>query len=159
MNKSSAVLLLGIALTFALIFSGCGSNSTTTNGNINGTWSATLANSTLANMFVFSTHLTGNADGTLGTTNFSLTLNNSPCTFSSSTETGTFMLTGNFNGQVSGKFHYVVMSTGVEVNTLTLDGTVSGGQINGTWTVTGATANCTGFGTFTMNAVLPPMMR
>jgi hypothetical protein len=64
---------------------------------------------------------------------------------------------GNFNGQVSGKFHYVVMSTGVEVNTLTLDGTVSGGTIAGTWTVSGATANCAGNGTFTMSPVLTPM--
>jgi hypothetical protein len=151
MNKVAAVVLLGITL----IFSGCGSNSSTTNANINGTWSATLANSTLANMFTFSTHLTGNADGTLGTTNFSLTLNNTPCTFTSSTESGTFMLTGNFNGQVSGKFHYVIISTGVEVNTLTLDGTVGGSQITGTWSVTGATANCTGNGTFTMNPVPP----
>jgi len=155
MNKSAAVLLLGITL----VFSGCGSNSTTTNANINGTWSATLANSTLANMFTFSTHLTGNADGSLGTTNFTLTMNNTPCTFSSSTETGTFTLTGTFNGQVSVKFHYVIMSTGVEVNTITLDGTVSGGQISGSWTVSGATANCSGFGTFTMNPVLAPMMR
>jgi hypothetical protein len=66
---------------------------------------------------------------------------------------------GNFNGQVSGKFHYVVMSTGVEVNTLTLDGTVSGGTINGTWTASGATANCAGNGTFTMSPVLTPMTR
>ena len=62
---------------------------------------------------------------------------------------------GNFNGQVSGKFHYVVMSTSVEVNTLTLDGTVNNGKITGTWTVTGATANCAGNGTFTMNPVPP----
>ena len=155
MNKAAAVVLLGITL----IFSGCGSNSSTTHANINGTWSATLATSTLANMFAFSTHLTGNADGSLGTTSFSLTLNNTPCTFTSSTESGTFTLTGNFNGQVSGKFHYMIMSTGVEVNTLTLDGTVSGGRITRTWTVSGATANCAGNGTFTMSPVLAPMMR
>jgi hypothetical protein len=155
MNKAAAVVLLGITL----IFSGCGSNSSTTNANINGTWSAALSNSSSVNMLTFSTHLTGNADGTLGTTSFSLTLNSTPCTFTSSTESGTFMLTGNFNGQVSGKFHYVVMSTGIEVNTLTLDGTVSGGQITGTWTVSGATANCAGNGTFTMSPVLAPMTR
>jgi hypothetical protein len=150
MNKAAVAVLLGITL----IFCGCGSNSSTTNANINGTWSAALANST-TNMFTFSTHLTVNADGTLGTTNFSLTLDNSPCTFTSSTESGTFMITGNSNGQVSGKFHYVIMSTGVEVNTLTLDGTVGGSQITGTWSVTGATANCTGNGTFIMNPVPP----
>ena len=151
MNKAAVVALLGVTL----IFSGCGSNSSTTNANINGTWSAALSSSSSVNTFAFMTHLTVNADGSLGTTSFNLTLDNSPCTFSSSTESGTFTLTGNFNGQVSGKFHYVVMSPGVEVNTLTLDGTVSGGKITGTWTVTGTTANCTGNGTFTMNPVPP----
>jgi hypothetical protein len=154
MKNTAAVMLLGLSL----IFSGCGSSSPST-GNINGTWSATLSNSTLANNFAFMTKLTVNADGSLGTTNFSLTLNNSPCSFSSSTETGSFTLTGTINGQVSGKFHYVILSSGVEANTLTLDGTVGGGQITGTWSVTGATANCTGTGTFTMSQVLAPAMR
>ena len=154
MSKLVTVVLLGITL----IFSGCGSNSSS-NANINGTWSAALSNSSSVNMFAFTTHLTVNADGSLGTTSFTLTLDNSPCSFPSSTESGAFTLMGNFNGQVSGKFHYVVMSTGVEVNTLTLDGTVSGGTITGTWTVSGATANCAGNGTFTMSPVLTPMAR
>lgn len=145
MKKLTLVLWLGLTL----IFTGCGSNSHVT-GNINGMWSATLSSSG-ANTFAFMTNLTVNADGSLGTSSFNLTVNNTPCTFPSSTETGSFTITGNFNGQVSGQFHYVIMSTGVEVNTLTLDGTVSGGQITGTWTVTGATANCTGNGSFAMN--------
>jgi len=154
MKKAAAVVLLGVTL----ILSGCANSHAT--GNINGMWSATLLNSTSANTFAFMTDLTVNADGSLGTTNFNLTLNNTPCSFPTTTESGSFTITGNFNGQVSGKFHYVIMSSGVEVNTLTLDGTVSGGQIAGTWTVTGATANCSGFGTFTMNPVaLPPLGR
>ncbi len=142
-------------LSMGLILVGCGSGSHAT-GNINGTWSATLSNSTLANDFIFMTHLTVNADGSLGTTSFNITLDNTPCDFTTTTESGSFTISGNFNGQVSGKFHYVVMSTGAEVNTLTLDGTVSGGQITGNWTVSGATANCTGTGTFTMSPVLAP---
>ena len=129
MKKAIAVVLLGLTL----ILSSCGSNS---HGNINGIWSATLSNAT-ASMFTFQTTLSVNADGSLGTTNFSLTLNNTPCTFPATTESGSFTLSGNFNGQVSGKFHYVITSTGVEVQILTLDGTVSGGQITGTWSVTG----------------------
>jgi hypothetical protein len=150
MKKIAAVLWLGTGL----ILTGCGSNSHAA-GNINGTWSATLSNSqpSLANIFVFTTHLTVNADGSLGTTSFNLALNNTPCTLATTTESGSFTLTGNFNGRVSGKFHYVIMSTAVEVNTLTLDGTVSGGLITGTWSVSGATANCTGTGSFTMNPV------
>jgi len=155
MRKTVAVVLLSVSM----ILSGCGSSSHAT-GNINGMWSATLSNTTLANDFAFMTNLTVHADGSLGTSSFNLTMNNTACAFPSSTESGSFTITGNLNGQVSGKFHYVIMSSGVEVNTLTLDGTVSGGQIAGTWTVTGATANCSGFGTFTMNPVaLPPLGR
>ncbi len=148
-------IIMMALLSMGLILAGCGSGSHAT-GNINGTWSATLSNSTLANDFIFMTHLTVNADGSLGTTSFNITLNNTPCDFTTTTESGSFTISGNFNGQVSGKFHYVVMSTGAEVNTLTLDGTVSGGQITGNWTVSGATANCTGTGTFTMSPVLAP---
>jgi hypothetical protein len=119
-------------------------------------WSATLSNST-ATTFTFTTDLTVNASGSLGTTNFNLTLNNTPCTFPATTESGSFTISGNFNGQVSGSFQYVITSTGAETNVLTLNGTVSNGLIAGTWSVSGAT-NCTGNGTFTMNPVgLPPM--
>jgi hypothetical protein len=150
MKKFTAIALLGMSL----ILSSCGSNTHAT-GNINGLWSAALSSSGTAT-FSFMTNLTVNADGSLGSSSFSLNLNNTPCTFPATTESGSFSITGNFNGQVSGTFHYVILSTGAEVNTLTLDGTVSGGQITGTWTVTGATASCTGNGTFTMNPVLVP---
>jgi hypothetical protein len=150
MRRVTAIALLGISL----ILSGCGANTHAT-GNINGLWNATLSSSG-ATTFTFMTNLTVNADGSLGSSSFNLTLNNTPCTFPTATETGTFTISGNFNGQVSGSFHYVVTSTGAEVNTLTLNGTVSGGQITGTWTVSGATANCTGNGTFTMNPILAP---
>jgi hypothetical protein len=151
MKKIIAIALLSMSL----ILSGCGSGSHAT-GNINGLWSATLSNSTFVNDFIFMTNLTVNADGSLGTTSFNITLNGTPCTFPATTESGTFTITGNFSGQVSGKFHYVIMSTGIEVNTLTLDGTVKNGQITGNWSVTGATANCSGTGSFTMNPVLAP---
>jgi hypothetical protein len=154
MRKIFAVTLLGVSL----ILSGCGPNSHA-NGNINGLWTATLSNSSSPNNFVFMTNLTVNADGSLGTTSFNITVNNTPCTFPTTTESGSFTISGNFNGQVSGKFNYVIMSTGVEVNTLSLNGTVMGGEITGTWSVTGATANCAGSGTFTMNPVLAPAMQ
>lgn len=154
MRKITAFALLALSL----VLSGCGAGSHAT-GNINGLWSATLSNSTLANSFVFMTNLTVNADGSLGTTSFNITLNSTPCTFTTTTESGSFIISGNFSGQVSGKFQYVIMSTGVEVNTLTLNGTVQNGQITGTWSVSGATANCTGTGTFTMNPVLAPALK
>jgi hypothetical protein len=148
MMRIAAVILLATSLAL----SGCGSNSTAV-GNINGTWNATL-NSSGTETLAFVTNLTVNGGGALGTSSINITLNNTPCTFPTTTESGLFTLSGNFNGQVSGQFHYVVSSTGTTVNTLTLDGTVSGGQITGTWMVTGATVGCSGNGTFTMIPML-----
>ena len=144
MKSIAAVLLL--AASFAL--SGCGSNSTV-NGNINGTWTATM-NSSGAESFGFVTNLVVNSGGALGTSSFNFTVNNTPCVFPVTTESGSFTISGNFNGQVSGAFNYVITSTGATINTLTLAGTVNNGQITGTWTVSGASGGCGGNGTFTM---------
>lgn len=138
----------GLLLTTSLVLSGCGTSAVTS--NITGTWNATL-NSSGNETFGFVTNLTVNSDGSLGTSSLNITVNNLPaCSFPTVTETGTFTITGNFNGQVSGNFHYVIKSTGTTISTLTLDGTVRNGQITGTWTVTGTTAGCSGNGTFTM---------
>jgi hypothetical protein len=145
MQRIAAVILLAVSL----VLSGCGSPSSVT-GNINGTWKATL-NSSGNETFAFVTNLTVNGDGSLGTSSLEITVNNLPaCTFPAVTESGSFTITGNFSGQISGKFNYVITSTGDTINTLTLNGTVSGGQITGTWTVTGNSAGCSGNGTFTM---------
>lgn len=145
--KSMAAILL---LAASVALSGCGSNpSSGGSANINGTWNATL-DSSGNETFGFMTDLTVNSGGALGTSGFNIMVNNTPCVFPVTTESGSFTISGNFNGQVSGAFHYVVTSTGATVNTLTLDGVVSGGQITGTWTVTGATGGCSGNGTFTM---------
>jgi hypothetical protein len=152
MNKFALVVLMVLGLALA----GCGSNSHAT-GNINGNWQATL-NSSGTETIAFNTLLTVNAGGSLGTSNFTVTVNNTACSFQSTTESGSFMLQGNFNGQVSGTFQYTVETTGVEKNTLTLNGMVSGGQITGTWTLSGATANCSGNGTFIMTPAATPGM-
>jgi hypothetical protein len=145
MQRIAAVIVLAASL----VLSGCGSGSRVT-GNINGTWKATL-NSSGNETFAFVTNLTVNGDGSLGTGSFDITVNNLPaCAFPTVTETGSFTITGNFSGQVSGNFNYVISSTGATTSTLTLSGTVSGGQITGTWTVTGSSAGCSGSGTFTM---------
>jgi hypothetical protein len=143
--KKLAVAMLVVA---GMMLAGCGSNSHAT-GNINGNWAATL-NSSGAETFAFTTLLAVNADGSLGSSSFVLTVNNSSCSFPATTESGSFMLSGNLNGQVSGTFQYTIMSTGAEVNTLTLNGTVKNGQIMGNWTLSGASSGCSGTGTFTM---------
>ena len=148
MKRIAAVILLAASLAL----SGCGSNSNVA-GNINGTWNATL-NSLGTETFAFVTNLTVHSDGSLGTSNINFTVNNTACTFPTVTETGSFTFSGNVNGQVSGTFHYLVSSTGTAGNTLTLDGTMSGGQITGTWMLRGATVGCSGNGTFTMTPML-----
>lgn len=141
-------LAVAILISASMMLAGCGSNSQAT-GNINGNWAATLTSSGTTTI-AFTTLLTVNAGGSLGSSNFIFTVNDTSCGFPSATESGSFMLTGNFSGQVSGTFQYTIMSTGAEVNTLSLNGTVSNGQINGTWTLSGVTSGCSGNGTFTM---------
>ena len=134
-----------ILLVTTLALGGCGSNSQTM-GSINGNWAATLTSSG-PDMFVFTTLLTVNADGSLGSSTFTFKANNTTCFPSTTTETGSFTLTGTFNGHVMGGFQYTI--TGAEGNILSLNGTVSNGQITGTWTLSGTTG-CSGNGNFTM---------
>jgi len=129
-----------------LVFGGCGTNSHVA-GNINGNWAATLSSSG-ADTFAFTTLLTVNADGSLGSNNFTFKVNNTECFPTTTTEKGSFTLTGNFNGQVTGSFQYII--TGTEGNILTLNGMVTGGRITGTWTLSGVTACSSGNGNFTM---------
>jgi hypothetical protein len=143
MKKSNLAVVILVLVTLAL--AGCGSNSHVV-GNINGNWSATLSSSG-PDTFAFTTLLTVNADGSLGSSHFTFTVNNTSCFPSTTTETGSFTLQGNFNGQVSGSFQYTIK--GAEGNILSLNGTVSNGQITGTWTLSGA-IGCSGDGNFTM---------
>ncbi len=137
------VLLIGLALI------GCASNNSNT--NINGTWNATLLSTGNATAFTFGTALKVNSDGSLSVSNFSFTTNSS-CFVSGETESGSFTLSGNFNGNVNGKFGMTVQSGSPSGNTLTLSGTANGNTISGTWTLTGS-SGCTGNGTFTMTKV------
>lgn len=143
MRKSN--LAVAILLVVIPALAGCGANSHVV-GNINGHWAATL-NSSGADTFVFNTLLTVHSDGSLGSSNFTFAVNNTQCFPSTTTETGSFTLQGNFNGQVRGMFQYTI--TGAEGNILKLNGTVNSGQITGTWMLSGTTG-CGGNGNFTM---------
>jgi hypothetical protein len=141
MKYFAVALLLFVGLTLA----GCGSNSNS--GNINGTWNATLIDSTNATIFSFGTSLMVNGDGSLAISNFKFT-SNSPCLATASSESGSFTLSGNFNGSVKGSFGFNVQSATPAGATLALNGTANGNTITGTWTLTGA--GCSGTGSFTM---------
>jgi hypothetical protein len=142
--KKLAVALL---LAAGLVLVGCGSNNSNSS-NINGNWSAVLTNSSDGSQaFTFTTSVTENNDGTLSVTN--LTISSSSCFVSGETESGSFVLGGNINGNVTGQFQFKVMSASPSNNVLTLTGTANGNTINGTWTLTGGTG-CQGSGNFTM---------
>jgi hypothetical protein len=139
MKKLAVVGLMAVALTLV----GCGSNGS--KGNINGTWTAVLTGD---ENFTFGTSLVVNNDGTLIVSQFSFSTNG-PCFVSGETESGSFGLTGDFNGKVTGTFTLNVVSGQPSGNTLMLAGTVNGNAITGTWSLTGG-SGCTGSGNFTM---------
>jgi hypothetical protein len=141
MKYFTAALLLAVGLMLV----GCGSNNSTPS-NINGTWNATLITNSVT-AFTFGTSLVVNGDSSLSISNFTFT-SNSPCFGSSGTESGSFKLSGNTNGNVNGTFGFVVNSGTPVGNTITLTGTATGNTISGTWTMAGT--GCTGNGTFTM---------
>jgi hypothetical protein len=134
-----------VVLALGLILAGCGSNSGNP-ANINGTWTATLIDSTNATIFTIGTSLVVNGDGTLAISNFKFT-SASPCLVAADTESGSFTLSGNFNGKVTGTFGFDVSGT-PGGGTLILTGTANGNTISGTWKLNGT--GCSGNGTFTM---------
>jgi hypothetical protein len=70
---------------------------------------------------------------------------------SGETESGSFALSGDFNGNVTGQFQYTVTSGQPAGNVLTLTGAVSGNTISGQWTLSGNTpSGCSGSGNFTL---------
>ncbi len=140
---------IAILLAVGLALVGCGSNSNP--ANVNGTWNATLLSNGSQTSFAFGTSLSVNGDGSLTITNFTFNTD-SPCFVSGETESGSFTLSGNFNGQVHGSFGMTVQSGSPAGNTLTLSGTATGNTISGNWTLTGGTG-CTGSGTFTMTKI------
>jgi hypothetical protein len=139
MKKLAVAGLVAVVLTLV----GCGWHDHG-NGNINGTWTAILSDSA----FSFGTSVVVNGDGTLSVDQFSFSTNGK-CFVSEETESGSFIFTGDSNGNVTGHFDYKVVSGSPSGNTLTLTGTVSGGTIGGNWSLTGG-SGCTGSGTFTM---------
>ena len=143
MKYFAMAMLLAAAMTLV----GCGSNSGNP-ANINGTWNATLTNTNSQTLFSFGTSLVVNGDGSLSISNFQFT-SNEPCFGETAgTETGSFSLSGNFNGNVTGSFGFTINSVNPAGNVLTLNGTANGKTISGTWSLSGQ--GCTGSGTFKM---------
>jgi hypothetical protein len=149
------VVLLALALTM----SGCGSGSGPGSGNINGTWVAILNNANGSPAYSFSTTFTQGSGSTLSITNFAFTVPG-PCFESYQgdqySEAGSFTLSGNSNGNIAGTFGMTISTIFPTTNNvLTLNGTVNGDTISGTWSATGL-QGCSGNGKFTIHG-LPPV--
>ena len=144
--KRSAIAIL-VTLLSALVACG-GSNSNM--DNVNGNWSAALTDTSAGMQFAFTTNLTQGSGNNLNIVNFKFTTEGS-CFTTPTTQTGSFVLAGNFNGKVTGQFQMTVSTQfPSDNNVLTLNGEVSGNAITGTWTLAGG-SGCTGGGAFTMN--------
>jgi hypothetical protein len=130
---------------------GCSSGSHS--GNINGNWTATLNNTDTSPAFNFTTTFSEASSGELTVSNFTFS-SNSPCFDGiATTQTGSFGLAGDFNGNVTGTFGMTIttqIANTTTQNTLQLNGAVAGSTITGTWTLSGSSA-CSGKGTFTLN--------
>jgi hypothetical protein len=144
----------GIAtlLSAALLLGGCGGGNSSSNaGNVNGNWNASLMSSASSTqpVFAFTTNFTESSGSSLSVTHFTFTTS-SPCFAGGETETGGFVLSGNFNGSVTGALQMAVQSGNPSGNALTLQGQVNNNTISGTWVLSGVTSGCTGSGNFTM---------
>jgi hypothetical protein len=141
----AAVLALGLVL----VACGGGSGSSSSSSNVTGNWSAALTNADGTPAFAFTTSLT-QGSGTVAVTGTNLTfMTSTACFTSGGSQTGSFVLSGNMNGNITGAFDLTIMSGTPSGNTLTLQGTVLSNTITGTWNLTG-TGGCTGSGTFTI---------
>lgn len=141
------LLWINVIVALGLTMAGCGgggsgSNSTTT---INGNWSASLTSTPGGQpVYSFTTMLTETGGSGLSITNFNFTSTGSCFVSDQTTETGSFTLSGNFSGSVTGTFGMTV--TGAE-NVLTLQGGIGpNNTLTGNWSITGST--CSGAGTF-----------
>jgi hypothetical protein len=137
-------IVIALVLGFTL---GCGSDHSKSS-DINGNWNATLTSAGNQTVLAFATSLKANGDSSLNISNFHFTTD-SPCFVSDETESGSFTVNGDFDGNVKGKFGMTVQSGDPAGNALALSGTDDGNTISGTWTLTGG-SGCTGNGTFAM---------
>jgi hypothetical protein len=141
---------IAMAMAVGLILVACGGGSSNGSDTVAGNWTATLTNNDGTPALAFTTSLTqGNGSATVTGTNLSFSTS-TPCFTSGGSQTGSFVLSGNFNGNITGGFQLTVTSGTPSGNTLVLQGTVNNNTITGTWNLTGLTQGCTGTGTFTL---------
>jgi hypothetical protein len=138
-----------VLLVSSAMLSACG-GGTSTSSTVTGNWTATLSNRDSSPAFAFTTSLNQTSGSTsVNVTALSFTTSTS-CFSSGTTGTGSFALSGNFNGQTQGAYQMTVQSVTPSDNLLTLQGTAKDKTISGTLTLAGATG-CSGNENFVMN--------
>ena len=143
MKQIGIAMLVGLGL----MLSACGGGHS--NSTVSGNWTASLSNPDGTPAFAFTTSLYQNSGTVVSVTTLGFNTA-TPCFASGGSATGSFILSGNFNGNVTGGFQLTVQSGTPSGNVLALQGAVNNNVISGTWTLTGVTSGCTGSGNFTM---------
>jgi hypothetical protein len=138
MHKVTGVTVL---LVLGLTMAGCGSSAA--RGNINGNWTATLANADGSIFSQFSATFTEGSGGNLSITNLTFTTPG-PCEFS-----GGWGAAGSF-APTNGTFGMSMAAENVGGPMLSVQGTLSNDRITGTWSASGLVPPCSGSGTFTI---------
>jgi len=148
-HKAIGIIIL-LAVGIAMV--GCSSSNGSNSTNVNGNWSASLTSTpTGPTIYAFTTTFAETSGGGLSISNFTFTSTGSCFVSGETSEAGTFTLSGNFNGNVTGTFGMTINSTNANNATLTLQGGVGpNNTLTGTWILSGSTA-CSGQGTFTFN--------
>ena len=152
---------ISFVIFLGLVLSGCGAGSSSVRANsasaqLDGIWTAQAWNSDGTSAMVFQTLMTQASNDVVSVKMLSFLIPD-PCFPEKTSRNATFTQTGNVDGKPTGPFSMTVIaspptpvsSTGN--NTLTLDGSMSGPVISGTWSVASDSASCVGSGTFTMN--------
>ena len=143
-----------LLLSLAALQVACGSSHPAK--KIDGVWNANLQNFDSSSAYKFSATLTQNGGSTVDVSGF-LFMASAPCFPFTTGQTATFSAMRHSGGYEIGPFAMHISTTfgtGTE-NVLTLDGTrAPDGKISGTWSLTGS-PDCTGTGTYTMQALTP----
>jgi hypothetical protein len=149
-------LALSFLLSLAFILSGCGGASTAFHANstpqLDGVWTAQALNGDGTRALIFQALMKQAAGSAVSVKQFSFLLPN-PCFPASNASTANFT-PANVNGKLTGPFSMTVTATAVtsaDNNALTLQGTMNGPVISGTWSMSSDNASCVGSGTFQMD--------
>ena len=138
-----------VVLALALVLAACGSASHMQ--TLDGVWNAQLSNSDGTSASAFQTVLTQAGGADVNVTGFVFTVPDS-CFSSETSQHASFTPAAGSRGTLMGEFEMTVTTLFPQGNNvLTLQGTVNGTAMTGTWSLTGGTGPCNGSGDFQMD--------